>query len=299
MIGLVSFDHLRLFKDIGQTRSLTRGAQLNGMSQSAASQHIRELEKSFDVALLDRSTRPLVLTHAGRLYLELCKDVLRKHEQFAITISQIKEQVESVARVASIYSVGLSEMSSLETEFQTRFPEAQLRVEYLRPEKVYASVEADEADIGLVSYPEATKEMAVIPWRREEMVVAVSPDHELAKRSSLSVKDLAGRDFIGFDEDLPIRQEIDRYLHAHHVDVHVTLHFDNLQTLKEAVADTRAVSILPGRVLRNEVALGRLVAIPIEAPGLFRPVGIIHRKKKHFHPAAQTFLDLLQQAPGL
>jgi DNA-binding transcriptional LysR family regulator len=116
----------------------------------------------------------------------------------------------------------------------------------------------------------------------------------------VSPADLDGRDFIEFDEDLPIRQEIDRYLHANGVEVHVTLHFDNLQTLKEAVADNAraAISILPGRVLRNEIALGRLVAVPIDAPGLYRPLGIIHRKKKHFHPAAQAFLDLLQQTPG-
>ena len=298
MIGFVSFDHLRLFKDIGQTRSLTRGAQLNGMSQSAASQHIRELEKSFDVALLDRSTRPLVLTHAGRLYLELCKDVLRKHEQFAITISQIKEQVESVARVASIYSVGLSEMSSLETEFQTRFPEAQLRVEYLRPEKVYASVEADEADIGLVSYPEATKEMAVIPWRREEMVVAVSPDNSLAAARELRPTDLAGMDFIGFDEELPIRREVDRFLRENGVEVNQTLHFDNLQMIKEAVAIGSGVSIVPARVLRAEIEMGRIVAVPLVAPGLERPLGIIHRRRKKFNRATQAFLDLLQEAPA-
>ena len=56
--------------------------------------------------------------------------------------------------MASIYSVGLSEMVELEQEFARRSPEARLEVEYLRPERVYAAVLADDADLGLVSYPE-------------------------------------------------------------------------------------------------------------------------------------------------
>lgn len=294
-----SFSQIQLFRDIATTRSVSKGADLCGVSQSAASQMLKALEGSLGVKLLDSSTRPLTVTAHGRLYLDMCRDILRRREEFQADLDRLRDQVEGTVRVAAIYSVGVSEMSELEREFSHRQPGARLSVEYLRPEKVYDAVVTDRADIGLISYPEQTREVRVIDWRQEEMVVAAAPDHELAGRRSLKAAELEGREFIGFDEDLPIRQEIDRYLSDHGVDVRVTLHFDNLQTLKEAVADTHAaVSILPGRVLRNEVAMGRLVAIPIEAPGLFRPLGIIHRKKKHFHPAAQAFLELLQQAPG-
>jgi len=295
---LVSFDHLKLFKDVSQTRSISRGAQLNGMSQSAASQHIQELERTYDVSFLDRSTRPLTLTAAGKLYLELCKEVLRKKEEFEITISQMKPHVEGVARVASIYSVGLSEMSSLEAEYQSRYPEAQLRVEYLRPEKVYAAVEEDHADLGLVSYPEPTKEIAVIAWRREEMVLAVAPGNPLAKIRELRPSELNGSDFIGFDQELPIRREVDRFLKENDVNVNQTLHFDNLQMIKEAVALGSGVSIVPARVLQAELEMGRIVAVPLAAPGLERPLGIIYRRRKKFNRATQAFLDLLQEAPA-
>ena len=294
----MSFDHLKLFKDVVQARSLTRGARLNGMSQSAASQHIKELEKELEVELLDRSTRPLGLTPAGRLYWDLCKDVLRKKEEFDITISQLKPHVEGLVRVASIYSVGLSEMSGLEADYQTRFPEAQLRVDYLRPEKVYAAVAGDAADLGLVSYPVQTKEIAVIPWRREEMVVAVSPDHSLARASELRPSELTGVDFIGFDEELPIRREVDRFLRDNGVEVNRTLHFDNLQMIKEAVALGSGVSIVPARVLQAEIEMGRIVAVPLVTPGLERPLGIIYRRRKKFNRATQGFLDLLQEAPA-
>ena len=129
------------------------------------------------------------------------------------------------------------------------------------------------------------------------MVVAASPYHRLAVKPEVFPSDLDGVDFIGFDEDLPIRREVDRFLREHHVHVNMTLHFDNLQMIKEAVAHGSGVSIVPARIMEAEIAQGRLVPIPIAAPELFRPVGIIHRRGKRFQRAAQEFLDLLQEQP--
>ena len=293
----MNFAHLKLFKDICQGRSVSKGAALNSISQSAASQHIQELEKDLSIQLLDRTTRPLMLTPAGKLYYELCRDVLRKREEFDSALGHLLAEVEGTVRVASIYSVGLSEMWRLETEFSRRFPDANLRVDYLRPEKVYASVEADQSDLGLVSYPEAAKDIAVIPWRNEEMVLACRPDHPLARLEELSAEALEGVDFIGFDDDLPIRREVDRFLRDHDVSVNVVMHFDNLQMIKEAVVLGSGVSIAPVRVIEAEVNQGRLAAVKLREPGLYRPLGIIHRKRKKFNRATQSFLTLLQEAP--
>ncbi len=295
----MNFAHLKLFKDIGQGRSVSKGASLNEISQSAASQHIQELEKELSAQLLDRTTRPLTMTPAGRLYYELCRDVLRRREEFDSALGHLLSEVEGTVRVASIYSVGLSEMWRLETEFARRFPDANLRVDYLRPEKVYASVEADQADLGLVSYPEAAREIAVVPWRHEEMVLACTPYHPLARLDEVTPEALNGVDFIGFDDDLPIRREVDRWLREHGVTVNLVMHFDNLQMIKEAVALGSGVSIAPARVLEAEIGQGRLVAVKLRAPGLYRPLGIIHRKRKKFNRATQSFLDLLQEAPVL
>src|SRR5258707_951915 len=183
MMILVLFDNSKLFRDIAQARSVSRGASHNNISQSAASQHIQELEKKLGIALLDRSTRPLVLTAAGKLYFDLCRDVLRREEEFAAAPGGLKARVEGEGRGASIYSIGLSEMSRLQEEFSLRCPNAQLRVDYLRPQKIYEALLADHADLGLVSYPEPTKELAVIPWREEEMVVALAVSHPLTRKA--------------------------------------------------------------------------------------------------------------------
>jgi len=294
----VNLDHFRLFKDIAKEKSVTRGAQLNKISQSAASQHIQELERTLGVKLLDRTRRPLELTKAGELYNTFCRDVLRRWEEFEIALEQTRQRVEGVVRVASIYSVGLSEMAHLEEEFARKYPAADLRVEYLRWDKVYEAIREDRADIGLVSYPEPAKDISVIRWRKEVMLVAAPPDHPLAANTFLAPAALDGQDFIGFDDDLPIARELRRYFSGHGVKLNVTLRFDNVQTIKEAVALGNGISILPERVIRDEIAHDRLVGIPLESPGLYRELGIIHDRRKQFNRATQGLLRLLDKQPA-
>lgn len=278
---------------------MSKGAALCGVSQSAASQHVQEVERRLGVSLFDRTKRPLELTPAGEAYADFCRDALRREDEFRLQLEGLKRDVEGTVRVASIYSIGLSEMSRLHQEFAERYPMAQLAVEYMRPERIYAAVRNGTADLGLVSYPESSREIEAIEWRREEMQLAAWPSHPLAALTEVNPADLDGIAFIGFDEDLSIRRELDRFLRAQGVTVNLVMHFDNIQTIKEAVALGSGVSILPARTMQTEIDQGRLVAIRLNAPELARPVGIVRRRRKTFHRAAQAFVELLGvEEPG-
>jgi DNA-binding transcriptional LysR family regulator len=98
---------------------------------------------------------------------------------------------------------------------------------------------------------------------------------------------------IGFDEDLRIRRELDRFLRAQAVEVNLVMHFDNIQMIKEAVTLGQGISILPARTMQAEIEQGRLVAVRLNAPGMARPVGIVHRRRKKFNRATEALLGML------
>jgi len=291
----VSTDCHRLIRDAAHYRSISKAARLNGISQSAASQQIQEREREMGVELFDRRRRPLSPTPAGKLYVDYCRETLRRQDEMLASIELLKQHANGVVRLAAIYSVALSEMAEIEAAFAQRFPQGELRVSYLRPERVYEAVGEDEADIGLVSYAESTRDVVALPWRLEEMVVAVAPQHPLAHAHAVTAERLNGEVFIGFDQDLPIQAQIDRYFREHKVSVHTALRFDNLQMIKEAVAHGAGVSIMPRRVLREELQQRRLAVLNLKPAELFRPVGIIHRRRKVFNAVAEGLLTLLQE----
>src|SRR6202789_433416 len=211
----MDFDRLKLFRDVAHSRSISKGAGMNGISQSAVSQYLQDLEEQMGMMLLDRGSRPLTVTDAGRLYLDMCRDILNRRDEFQVALDVLKGEVEGTVRVASIYSVGLSELSRLETEFVRRYPQARIEVQYLRPEKVYEAVATDQADLGLLSYPESTKEVTVLPWRGERLAVAASPYHPLSRNAEVKPEDLEGLDFIAFDEVFPFAKTIEFFLREH------------------------------------------------------------------------------------
>jgi DNA-binding transcriptional LysR family regulator len=290
----VTIAHLKVFRDIAQSRSISQAAELNQISQSAASQSLKSLEKLSGVGLVDRDRRPLRLTNAGEICLEASRDIIRRFEDLESQLASHKQETGSVVRVASIYSIGLYEMVRLREEFESVHPGARIQLEYMRPDRIYEALEQDRADLGLVSYPAATRELRAIDWRLEKMVFVCHPSHPLAKAKTIQPSDLGRTDFISFDRGLHIRRALDRFFREHGVHREVAYEFDNIQMIKEALSIGQGVSILPERTVRKEVEEGRLVAIPIEAQELVRPVGIMLQRRKRLSNTGELFLEFLR-----
>jgi DNA-binding transcriptional LysR family regulator len=292
----MNIETIRIFCDVVQHQSFSRGAAANEVSQSAATQSVHRMEQHFGVQLVDRSKRPFVLTPEGQACYEGLRGVLELYDTVESRVRSLRAEITGVVRVASIYSVGLHDMSRCMQEFMRRYPKARIRLEYLHPQRVYDAVLNSEVDLGIVSYPAVSPEISVVPLRSERMVLVCPPNHELARRDIVTAEDLDGLDFVGFDRDLSIRKEIDRFLRQRSVTIHVVMEFDNIETIKQAVEIGAGVSILPEPTVRREVEYQSLAAVPLNAPQLRRPVGIIHRSRKLFTPTAAKLIDLLQES---
>lgn len=295
----MNLETLRLFRDVATLRSFSRGAEANRVSQSAASQAIQQLEKDLGVRLVDRTKRPLLLTPEGRVFHDGCRRLLAEFERAEAEMRAGREEVSGTVRVAAIYSIGFAEMSRHVRTFSARHPRAQVRVDYLRPDKVVAAVEDGHADLGILSYPRPGRALAVVPLREEEMAVVCRSRHRLARRRRVRPKALDGLPFIAFDVDLPVRRAIDRTLRRHGARPRARLAFDNIETIKQAVLAGEGVSILPLPTVREEVRRRRLAAIRLVLPGggrLMRPIGVIHRRAAALPPAAGAFLETLRAA---
>lgn len=291
----MNIETLRIFCDVVQHQSFSRGAAANEVSQSAATQSVHRMEKHFGVQLVDRSKRPFVLTPEGQACYEGFREVLELYDAVEARVRSLRKEITGMVRVAAIYSVGLHDMSRCMQDFMRRYPKAKVQLEYLRPNKVYDAVLNSEVDLGIVSYPAASPELSVIPLRFERMVLVCHPEHHLASRKAVTAEHLQDEDFVTFDRDLSIRKEIDRYLRQRSVSVRVVMEFDNIETIKQAVQIGAGISILPEPTVQLDTESGRLAAVRLIAPQLQRPVGIIYRQRKVFTPTATRFIELLQE----
>jgi DNA-binding transcriptional LysR family regulator len=287
---------LKLYCDIVRLHSFSQGAAANQISQSAASQAIHQMETELDVLLIDRSKRPFMVTPEGRTFYDGCQALLQGFEKVRAQIASVRTQITGNVRVAAIYSVGIHIMSDHMQRFMSLHPQAKVRLEYLHPHKVVEAVLNDEADLGILSYPPSNRSLTILPWRDEAMVFVCHPTHRLARRKIITAADLHGENFVAFDADLSIRKAIDRCLRQHDVKVNVVMEFDNIETIKQAIAIGAGVGILPRPTILKEVGNRTLAAVPLSMAELVRPLGIIHRRGKLFTPTIVRFLELLRQS---
>ena len=291
----MNLETLHLYCEIVRVHSFSRGAAENGVSQSAASQAVQQLESELHVQLLDRSKRPFALTPEGKKFYEACRTLLQNFERTRAEISQTRQELEGTVRVAAIYSVGLHGISGQMQRFLSLHPKTRVRLECLHPRRVVETVVQDEADIGVLSYPPANRALSVVPLRSDPIVFVCPPHHRLARRRTLAATDLNGEPFVAFDADLSIRKAIDRALRKRNAKASVVMEFDNVETIKQAIINGAGVSLLPAPTIVMEVGIRTLSAVPLNIPELTRPVAAIHRRNKLLTPVVARFLATLQE----
>jgi DNA-binding transcriptional LysR family regulator len=288
---------LKIFCDVVRHHSFSRGASANGISQSAASQAILQIEKSMEVELLDRSKRPWVLTPEGKIFFEKAQEIVNRLLELEASVRRRRKTGYKV-RVAAIYSVGLQDMSQYVEEFRARVPGADVELEYMHPDRVREKVLADEADLGLMAFAKSGQELVARGWREEPMVFVGLPGHRLADHKTVRPSDLDAERFVAFDRGLAIRRAVDGFLKHYQVDVKVIAEFDSIANIKQAVEDGVGVSILPGPTVRREVERGALAAVPFANAEILRPLCIIQRRKRKLNSAVLGFVQLLQECNG-
>jgi DNA-binding transcriptional LysR family regulator len=287
--------YLKIFFDLGRCRSFSQTAQMNNVSQSAISQVVNHLERKLGVNLVDRSTRPLHLTDPGKTFYEGCRSLLEQYENLEASICKSNARIVSTLQVAAIYSVGLLNMNRYVERFSTEHAGTEVHIEYLSPKLVYEKVQDGSADVGLISFARKSRELSVIPWRAEEMVLACIPQHDFARQQSLHISRLNGQKYVGFTRDLIIRHKIDQFLREQGVAVDVVLEFDNVECVKKAVEIGSGVALLPGPMLTREVEVRSLAAIPLQDCRFVRPLSIIYRRNQKLTPSASNFINLILQ----
>lgn len=291
----MQFEALKVFCDIARLRSFSKAAQLNEITQSAASQIVHTLEARLGAPLIDRSRRPLNLTPVGKAYYQGCKRLVEEYLELEAQLRDDRTTLSAVVRVAAIYSVGLGDIGQYRERFRQMQPHVEVHLNYLHPSEVYQRVHEGAADFGLVSFPRKGRDLLVLPWCEENMVLACAPRHPLAQRGKIALPDLAEYDYIAFRDDLPIRHHVDRFLRGQGVSPHVAAEFDNIESIKRAVEDNGGVALLPEPSFLREVAAGTLVARSLQGVRFLRPVGIVYRKHHHLSHFARQFMELLRE----
>ena len=286
-------ENFKIFSDLVESESFSRAAKLNGITQSAVSQQLRAMEKHFSILIVDRSQKQFRLTREGQKLYESAKEILYLYDKLNSELQEMKKVISGTIHISTVYSIGLHELPPYVKAFLTKYPEVNVRVEYRRANNVYEDILSNSIDLGLVAYPQKHKQLEVIPFHDDMLVLVVSPEHPLAKRKAVELDEITGQKFVGFEPDIPTRKATDAIFREENIDVEPVMEFDNVETVKRAVEINAGIAILPQTTVTREAAQGLLKVIKFKNKTYKRPLALIHRKGRVLTPAMKKLIDLL------
>jgi DNA-binding transcriptional LysR family regulator len=289
--------HIQNFKtfcDLVETKSFSKAARLNEVTQSAVSQQLKAMEAHYDMLIIDRNQKKFRLTPQGTALYSTFKEILDLYEKLNCEIQEMRNIVSGTIQISTVNSIGLHELPPYLKSFIKEFPSVNARVEYRRANLVYDDVLHGNADLGLVAFPPPHKELTIIPFANDELIIAMSPEHHLTKKRSIAMDDLKGIEFIAFERDIPTRKATDEILANAGVEVSVVMEFDNVETVKRAIEINAGVAILPASTVVTESERNQLVIYKLEGGIHNRPLAVIHKKNRILTPALRSFVELMQ-----
>jgi DNA-binding transcriptional LysR family regulator len=291
--GRMQIENFKIFADLVETKSFSKAAKLNGITQSAVSQQARSMERNFKTLMIDRSQKQFNLTREGQRIYEAAKEILHVYEKLESELQEMKKVISGTIRISTIYSIGLHELPPYIKKFLHDYPSVNVRVEYRRSNLVYEDILHNSVDFGLVAFPQRIRQIENIPFRNDTLVLITHPQHPLAKVGDVDIKALAGHKFIGFDPDIPTRKAVDQIFRDYKLEITPVMEFDNIETVKRAVEIDHGVAIVPHATVVQEVRQGTLTAIGFKGKEFTRPLAILHRKGRVLTPAMKKFIEIL------
>jgi DNA-binding transcriptional LysR family regulator len=286
-------ENFKIFSDLVESESFSRAAKLNGITQSAVSQQLRAMEKHFNILIVDRSQKQFRLTCEGQKLYESAKEILYLYDKLNSELQEMKKVISGTIHISTVYSIGLHELPPYVKVFLAKFPEVNIRVEYRRANMVYEDILTNSIDLGLIAYPQKHKQLEVLPFHDDILVLVVSPEHPFAKRKSVDIQEVAGQKFIGFEPDIPTRKATDIIFKEANIETEMEMEFDNVETVKRAVEINAGIAILPQTTVVREEAQGLLKVLKFKNKTYKRPLALIHRKGRVLTPAIKKLIDLL------
>lgn len=293
----MQIETLKIFCDLIETKSFSKAAQLNFLTQSAVSQQIKQLEDRFQTKLVERGVRTLRPTESGEQFYVGCKDILQRFYEVESQLLARTTVVTGMVKVAVVYSVGLYVLPEYMRRFLGTYAQVNIHIEYLRTNRVYEDLIANVIDLGIVAYPVRRPGIEVLPFTKDHLVGICKPGHPLTRMADPDIRAFKDFPFIGFDRDIPTRRAVDRAFKAHGINVLPRMEFDNIETIKGAVEIDLGVSIVPEPCVQREAAAGTLAVIPLDDHELTRTIGLVYRRNKTFTTAAQKFAEVLTGRP--
>jgi LysR family hydrogen peroxide-inducible transcriptional activator len=279
---------LRYFVAVADEGNFSRAAAKVRVAQPSLSQQIRKLEAEIGQPLFDRLPRSVVLTEAGRCFIDYARQILASIGDARRCVDDLKGKVAGDVAVGAIPTIAPYVLPELVVTFQKHYPQVTLHIVEDVTAGISRRVEAGELDIALASTCQRSPTLRVELLGKEPLLALVPEGHVLAKQTVITLDDLKSQRFLLLHEMHCLSQQVHHLLESRRLHPQVALAGSQLGTIANMVAAEIGVSIVPQMMVKDHATPG-CVSLPFAPPGPERELNLLYNPLRFRSKAAAAF----------
>ena len=292
----ISTKLLYAFIALDELKHFTRAAERCHASQPAFSVMIQKLETAVGTRLFERDTRNVTLTPEGELFAEVARSLVSEIEAAFDDMAEYVAKRRGRVAIAALPSLAARGLPAVIAQYKRLYPGVSVALHDALSDQGLALLRQGKVDLVLAAPGPDFVEFESRQLCSDPFYLVCRHDHALAQQSLVRISDLAGCVMIHLARSTSVRQHVDILLHDVPT-IDSGLEVGHLATVAGLVDQGLGVSLVPELTLFQFHQLN-LVAIPLEAHSLMRPILIVKRKGHTLSIAAQAMLELIEQEIG-
>jgi DNA-binding transcriptional LysR family regulator len=284
---------LQVFHTVARLLSFTKAAESLHMTQPAVTFQVRQLEEYFNTRLFDRTHNRISLTEAGKRVYEYSDRIFDLYAEMENAVRDMTGEISGVLIIGASTTIAEYMLPSLLGDFKKKYPDINVHLRVSNSDGIVSMVENNDIDLGVIESPVLNKNLVVEKCRDDRLVAIVHPQHPLAGRKQVKLKELLNEAYISREEGSGTREVIQDYVNSLGMgpgDVQVSMELGSPEAIKGAVEAGMGISIAPEVTIHKELQLGTLVALELDPP-IERPFSFVHQKQKFRQRAMDELLN--------
>ncbi|REE88603.1 DNA-binding transcriptional LysR family regulator [Paenibacillus taihuensis] len=291
----MEFRQLQYVIQIAKEKNFSRAAEKLHIAQPSLSQQLSKLEKEIGVLLFRRTTNSVELTHAGSVFVEKAQNILDNIEQLKQELDDLAHMRRGKLVVGSLSITGSHVLPIVLPIFGEQYPEIEIVLVEDTPSKLEQLTASGQTDLSLLALPLFEPSLEWVPIIEEEIVLAVPPDHHLAKLSEpIRIESLRNEPFIVLKKGQGFRQNVLEICENAGFEPRIVFESTNIETVQSLVAAGMGITFIPKMITRTSANSLTPVYLPLAPPTPIRTLVIASRKGRYLSRAAEAFIDTMK-----
>jgi DNA-binding transcriptional LysR family regulator len=287
---------LKYILSLAEQGSFTAAAKTHFVTQPAVSIALKKLERELGHQLYRFEGRSIVFTPAGEILLDYARRIVDLEGELLRRMSDLEGLRKGKVTVGTIDAASIYVLPDVFSRFHDIYPGIEIKLEISSTVPLVEKLKAGELDLVVGTIPVKQAEgLDIIPIYGEPLLVIAPASHPLAGGSAVGPESLSGQSFIFFHEGSVTRAIVERAFEEGGISPLITMAIDSPEVIKNLVYSGLGMSVLPERIVRDDLEKGDIVALRVEGLHLERHLGLILQPGRYRSVTVQAFLDVLAE----